>query len=372
MIKLATFNVENMFERAKAMNLPNWKDGKPILSDYYELNNLIQQKKYTPAIKKKILQVMDRHQGLKTKSQSKYLRLRDIRGGLLAKPRGGPIGIKANGRSDWIGWFELEREPISEVATENTARVIDLLDADILCVIEAENRTTLKRFNDEVLPVVGAKPYKHVMLIDGNDDRGIDVGILTRKHFEIGTMRSHVDDEDSKGNIFSRDCAEYEIDTPSGNTLLILLNHFKSKGYGKQSENDAKRKRQTKRVRTIYDQRKKDGYKYIAVVGDFNEIPNNDPLSPLLRSGSDLIDISDHKTYQSDGRDGTHGNASASSKLDYILLSPKLAAKTKAGGVERRGVWGGTKGTLFPHLPEMKSAKDAASDHAALWAEFDI
>ena len=30
--------------------------------------------------------------------------------------------------------------------------------------------------------------------------------------------------------IFSRDCAEYEIRTPNGNTLLLLVNHFKSKG----------------------------------------------------------------------------------------------------------------------------------------------
>ena len=30
-MKLATFNVENMFERAAAMNLPTWADGKAVL-----------------------------------------------------------------------------------------------------------------------------------------------------------------------------------------------------------------------------------------------------------------------------------------------------------------------------------------------------
>ena len=30
------------------------------------------------------------------------------------------------------------------------------------------------------------------MVIDGNDERGIDVGLVTR--FPVGTMRSHVDD----------------------------------------------------------------------------------------------------------------------------------------------------------------------------------
>jgi hypothetical protein len=49
-----------------------------------------------------------------------------------------------------------------------------------------------------------------------------------------------------------------------------------------------------------------------------------------------------------------------------------VAATVKKAGIKRRGVWGGKNGTLFPHLPEIKSAKDAASDHAALWVELDI
>src|SRR5262249_139784 len=148
--------------------------------------------------------------------------------------------IAANGRDDWIGWFELEKEPVKATATENTARVIDLMKADVQCVIEAEDRTGLKRFNAEGMPQVGAAPFTHVMLIDGNDERGIDVGILSKAGFDIALMRSHVDDQDAKGTIFSRDCAEYEVHTPNGNTLLVLLNHFKNKGYGKPAESAAK------------------------------------------------------------------------------------------------------------------------------------
>lgn len=39
-------------------------------------------------------------------------------------------------------------------------------------------------------------------------------------------------------------------------------------------------------------------------------------------------------------------------------------------GIERRGVWGGTNGTLFPHLPEITKKIEAASDHAALFVDF--
>ena len=53
-------------------------------------------------------------------------------------------------------------------------------------------------------------------------------------------------------------------------------------------------------------------------------------------------------------------------------MSPKLQGTIQNAGIERRGVWGGKNGTLFPHLPEIKSAKDAASDHAALWVECNI
>jgi len=53
-------------------------------------------------------------------------------------------------------------------------------------------------------------------------------------------------------------------------------------------------------------------------------------------------------------------------------MSPKLASEVQQGGIERRGVWGGKYGDLFPHFPEIKTAKDAASDHAALWVELNL
>ncbi len=371
-MRLATFNVENMFQRAKVMNLDGWQDGKAILQDYAQLNELIQEPVYTAAIKKKILAIMQRHKGLLTNGASAYIRLRDIRGKFLRKPKSGPVQIEAGGRLDWIGWFELITEAVKEAATENTARIVDLLRADVLCVVEAEDRTGLRRFNDDVLPSVTAKPFAHVMLIDGNDDRGIDVGLMSHEGYDIVSMCSHVDDEDIEGRVFSRDCAEYEIETPQGNRLLVLVNHFKSKGYGGAAASAEKRRRQAARVREIYDLRLKQGFKYVAIVGDLNETPDQPPMDPLLREGSDLIDVMSHKKFKGDGRDGTHGNGTASAKLDYILMSPKLAAKASAGGIERRGVWGGKHGTLFPHLDTMESEKDAASDHAALWVDFDL
>ena len=53
-------------------------------------------------------------------------------------------------------------------------------------------------------------------------------------------------------------------------------------------------------------------------------------------------------------------------------MSPKLSEKVIKGGIERQGVWGGKNGSLFPHLPSIKTLKDAASDHAALWVDLNI
>jgi endonuclease/exonuclease/phosphatase family metal-dependent hydrolase len=210
------------------------------------------------------------------------------------------------------------------------------------------------------------------MLIDGNDDRGIDVGLLTKPGFTVESIVSHVDDMAGNSRIFSRDCPEYAVRINATTTILLLVNHLKSKGYGSPKASNARRKAQAQRVRQIYDQRRASGVDLIAVLGDFNDTPDSDPLSPLLKNGSDLVDIFAHTKFTGDGRPGTFGTGTASNKIDYILMSPALAAHVTGGGVWRKGVWAGTKGTIFPHYPEMTKSEHEASDHAAIFADFDL
>lgn len=371
-MRLSTFNVENLFERAVAMNLPTWKEGKKALEHVTRLNGLIERPEYTPAVKKELLEIMALYPGLIDNGTSKLIRLREARGEhLIIKHKKAPAEVRVSGRGDWIGWFELTREPIHATAIDNTARVINLVNADVQCVVEAEDRPGLLRFNDKIIPAVDGAPFEHVMLVDGCDDRGIDVGIMTRHGYSIGNVRSHVDDRDADGPIFSRDCAEYEIETPGGETLLVLLNHFKSKGYGKSEDSDKKRARQAIRTREIYDERIADGFENIVVAGDLNEVVDGAPIAALVKDRT-LTDIMAHPRFVGDGLPGTHGNGGESAKLDYILMSPKLSNRVVGGGIERRGVWGGTHGDRFPHLPEIEGPADAASDHAALWVDLDL
>lgn len=366
-MRIASFNVENLFSRVCVMNMNSWADGKDILAQYYELNTLLQNETYTESIKREILKSIQ-NLGLKKSDDSKYVILRQNHGRLLKRPKTGPIEIVANGRADWVGWLELKKEAVNDIAVQMAARVIKDVNADILAVIEAEDRIALCHFNDQLLKPINAE-YDKIMLIDGNDERGIDVGILMKSNCQIESIVSHVDDSNNGSHIFSRDCPEYLVEC-NGNKVLLMINHLKSKGYGSQADSDAKRKLQAKRIKEIYDMRISQGIDHIAIVGDFNDTPDRDPLSPLL--GSSLKDIFDHPKFQSDGRPGTYGNGAKSNKIDYILLSPALYQKVTLGGVWRKGVWGGANGTLFPHYNEITKPEHSASDHAAIWADIDL
>lgn len=368
-MRLATFNVENLFSRVRAMNTDT-SAGQPILAEFSKLNALLQKATYTAADKTRILASLTAL-GLRNKDDGgQHAVLRQNRGKLLKRPQNGAVEVVAGGRGDWIGWVELKKEAVNEVATRMTAKVIDDVAADVLAVIEAEDRVALVKFHQQLLEPINAR-YASIMLIDGNDERGIDVGLLTRRNFVIESIVSHVDDSRNGSRIFSRDCPEYTVRTPSGTTVRVLVNHLKSK-IGSPASSNARRKEQAKRVRAIYDQRRAEGVSRIAIVGDFNDTPTSDPLRPLLGSGSDLKDVFTHPQFAGDGRPGTYGNGTASNKFDYLLLSPALWSKVTAAGVHRLGVWGGTNGTIFPHYPEMTEPVHAASDHAAVWADLNV
>jgi endonuclease/exonuclease/phosphatase family metal-dependent hydrolase len=370
-MRLAVYNVENLFDRPRAMNLGSWSEGKVILQDFAALSELLGELDYTAARKQRMSELMVRL-GLEKQDDAKFVTLRRNRGQLLRRPQAGGIQIVADGRADWAGSLELRDEPVDEVAMRNTARVIRDLNADVLAVVEAESRPVLEQFNQQILKAVGGRPMRHVMVIDGNDPRGIDVGLMTGKNHPIGLMRSHVDDRDSRGlDIFSRDCPEYAVGLPGGETLWVLVNHLKSKGYGSKASSDRKRKAQAERIKAIYESRLAAGSALVAVVGDFNDTPGSDPLSPLLQH-SDLKDVFEHPAFDNGGYPGTYGLCTASNKIDYILLSPGLFERVKAGGLMRQGMWPGARPKRWETYDDLDDPKNAASDHAAVWVDLDL
>jgi hypothetical protein len=245
-MRIAAFNVENLFSRARAMNQANWAEGKEILNEFSKLNVLLAKDTYTNTDKNAMVASLTKL-GLDQSDKNKFAILRQNRGKLVKRPAGG-LEIVASGRQDWVGWLALETEAVNEIATKMTARVIKDVDADILAVVEAEDRIALSRFNDQLLRNIQAQ-YDSTMLIDGNDDRGIDVGLFTRGNFTIGSVVSHVDDRDGSSRIFSRDCPEFTVKVSATQSILVIVNHLKSKGYGLPAQSNAKRKAQAQRVR---------------------------------------------------------------------------------------------------------------------------
>ncbi|MGH7848828.1 MAG: endonuclease/exonuclease/phosphatase family protein, partial [Thermodesulfobacteriota bacterium] len=217
----------------------------------------------------------------------------------------------------------------------------------------------------------GGLPYRNVMVIDGNDDRGIDVGLMCKAGFDIGLMRSHIHDLQPNGNpVYSRDCPEYEVRTPSGEIIWILPNHFKSKFGGDNQESRAKREAQGKRTAEIYERLISEGHDKVVVLGDFNDTPDSNPLSRLL-TGTDLRDVSEHPGFDTgefDGR-GTFGLGNDNQKIDYLLLSPALFDRVASGGLFRKGAWPGSRPPRWTVYPELQREIHAASDHHLIWVD---
>ena len=122
-LRLGAFNVENLFRRPKAINTLGWNEGKgkEVLAAYAALEDVLQEQTYGPAEKQRILDHL-KTLGLLRSDDSQWAFLRRSRGELLRRPRNGPVEVIASGRGDWIGWLELKKESVNEVATRNTAR----------------------------------------------------------------------------------------------------------------------------------------------------------------------------------------------------------------------------------------------------------
>lgn len=377
---VASFNVENLFARPKAFDTVDRNLGLPALSAYQEFNDLIGHPRYSASDVARMRELLvtlgvyyvNQHGAVRRRvtSTPQWAWLRKNRGSFDTEPKDvtRSVEITAAGRGSWIGWAELAKEAVDETGTRTTARVITDIGADVLGVVEAEDRPSLVRLNTQLL----GSAYEHVMLVDGNDERGIDVGLMTKRGFEIEYVRSHVDVKDRTGPVFSRDCAQYLVATPSGNRVHVLVNHFKSQSGG----GGPKRRRQAAEVRRIVD-RLVDGGEHVIVMGDLNEGPRreNAPaanLRPLF--DGPLTNCYDLDKFDTGGRPGSYDSCGLSDRLDYVLLSPGLVERFRGGRLFRRGLWGSrrTRPDRWEVYPELTGHTDQASDHAAVVVELDL
>ncbi len=281
-----------------------------------------------------------------------------------------------------INWLRSDLENfslISKTQRQATAKMIwDKENSpDIMALMEVENMETLRKFNSTEFFKTNRYPY--FITIDGNDNRGIDVALLSR--YPIKNIHSYIWDTYEKNGrkvaTFSRDCLVVEIDI-DGTPFTVFVNHFKSQAM----DDPAKRKMQAAAVAKIVENtfRGTIDNALFAVVGDFNQVPGDDSLTPLLS-----------KKWQEqviarlpENEQWTHVWAKSDtfvsvSQLDYILLSKKAAANiSKDPWIDRRGLakYTGLE-PFYPAsakriLPSVDKEGTEASDHCPVFVELTI
>jgi predicted extracellular nuclease len=359
-MRVATFNVENLFSRPAVLNMKDNDHAADILAKIATFTKLMELKSYA-SNKKKIEELHAEVKGyisinIRSSNVGRYL--------FTAESK-----LVAEGRGDWDGFVDLQRERFSDEQIKFTGKVIKEVDADVQCLVEVESAGTFQRFNTDIL---GSR-FSDRIVIDGNDPRGIDIALGAAKSIPILSARTNIFARDKTGTIFSRDCLEVELGVSKTKRLHVLVNHFKAKDRT-AAASDAKRKRQAAEVSRILKTRynlKKD---WVIVAGDLNDEPDSKPLAPLMKTPGlenvlDIVErpLDDRWTYY-------YGADKQFNTIDFLLVSEALGKHVRDAGLERRGMWNLEKLTSGKEKP-FKGIDDwklAASDHAAVWVDLKL
>jgi endonuclease/exonuclease/phosphatase family metal-dependent hydrolase len=249
------------------------------------------------------------------------------------------------------------------------------MNLDVLAVQEVENIDILQQFVREDLGGL----YPNVILVEGNDPRMIDLGLLSK--LPIGGITSwqraaHAADPGTL--VFGRDLLEVEILSPDHRKRLFTVfnNHLKSHFVpadedpitGAQRANE-RRQRQAEVVTEIVERRTRPDGRYV-ILGDMNDPVDSLWLSPLVQSPAlklvdGLANPIETRPPKPDNpmpataawsyRHKEPGQPALYTLFDHIWLSPALAAHQTGAWIDRRKRHGGD-----------------GSDHDPTWVELDF
>jgi endonuclease/exonuclease/phosphatase family metal-dependent hydrolase len=200
--------------------------------------------------------------------------------------------------------------PTPDTRLRALASVIVDIDCDIIALQEVENIEILEKFNDEYLSGM----YNQIILVEGNDPRGIDVAVLSRLNIsEINSYRDYQINTADHGTIhFSRDLLAVKWLAPDGQQWNILTTHLKS------GATDVDVEKRTLQARAIAGICSADGYVSFLgrgntiLLGDLNAEPWAEDLQAI--SSVPFSDPAKDLPYRQTHRSGK--------VLDYILLAP--------------------------------------------------
>jgi exonuclease III len=368
-MKIATFNVQNLFHRDKSLLKKPF--GKNLTDWISELDTLMLQTS-------KSLNQQDRIKelafliGFEKPSPRPYAILRRKAGFLYMKGLSHSIESKANDITNWNGWIELQTVPIHPKATDHKAKVIADVNPDILLLQEIEDRASFEDFNQLILPKFDCKPFEQSFVIQGNGMNSLEMGIAMRKGYNLEAVRTHNINEAINDD--GKNLIEYEISTPSKETIW-LLNVYLKKSTKNRTQSDNIRKKQVLNIAEVYNNLLAEDKTKIIIGGTFNAPSYCDSLSPLLQN-SNLRDITKHLSFEVDidkGNDGTYFRLGAYrmgvniKQKDYMLFSPALFDKMTDSGLNRKAMWP-EKHPQWSIYKSVSNRNVAASEHPLVWS----
>src|ERR1051325_5792948 len=112
-IRIGTYNVNNLFERAAIMQLEGFSpDSAAVLQDVQQLNELLAKDSYSGSTGTEIKALLEKYDFHKSKP-TRWFTINEVRNKLFSvKQDGSGVTIVAKGRKDWLGWVELLRESV--------------------------------------------------------------------------------------------------------------------------------------------------------------------------------------------------------------------------------------------------------------------
>jgi len=248
------------------------------------------------------------------------------------------------------------------------------MDVDVLAVQEVEDIDTLRAFNRDSLN----KMYPYVTLIEGNDNRLIDVGLLSKYPVGAATSWQHAVHKDSpRRPIFGRDLLEIQILSQNRKKILFTLfnNHLKSHfcDYRENQaactrKNNKRRKRQADMIAQIVKKQTRPTSRFI-ILGDMNDPPDSPYLAPFtldaeLNLTNALVNVLEIKPPAASrnipvppNTNWTHrykktGQPAEYELYDQIWVSHALSARVTGAWIQRR-----------------KNLTGDGSDHDPAWIE---
>jgi endonuclease/exonuclease/phosphatase family metal-dependent hydrolase len=237
---------------------------------------------------------------------------------------------------------------------DRLAETLRQADADVVALQEVENRGYLQRFVRAMIPDLG---YEHIVLLEGNDYRGIDVALLSR--FPVGPVTSyrHLRFPNGQGEpmSFRRDLLRARLEPPGAASFDIFVIHLKSKSGGDTSGSLATRLGEARQVRRVLDEvlAGDPGARFL-LCGDYNDTLDSEPVQAMIGQGSGKLSCF-VEDVPADQRI-TYNQEPYRSMIDFILASPAM------GKLYRQGSYRILHG----------SVSSSGSDHNPVIAQFDL